>query len=59
MAALGLTHLISSLLFQVEPTDPATFVMVSLAIFTVALIATLLPAWRASKLQPVTALAYE
>ena len=59
VAALGLTHLISSLLFQVEPTDPATFVMVSLAIFTVALIATLLPAWRASKLQPVTALAYE
>jgi putative ABC transport system permease protein len=57
--AFGLTRLMASQLFQVDATDPATFVTVAFILVTVALIATLLPAWRASRLDPVQALRKE
>jgi ABC-type antimicrobial peptide transport system permease subunit len=54
--ALGLTRVMSSLLFGVAPTDPITFIAVSLALATVALLATYLPARRASRIDPIVAL---
>jgi putative ABC transport system permease protein len=57
--AFGLTRLMQSLLYQVQPTDPATFAFVSIAIAIVALAASYLPAWRATRVSPVTALRME
>lgn len=45
-----------SVLFEVEPRDPATFVVTAATLFTVALVAALLPAWRGSRVDPVTVL---
>jgi ABC-type antimicrobial peptide transport system permease subunit len=50
--ALGLNKLIASLLFGIQPTDPATLVVVVGAILTVAAFACWLPAWRASRVDP-------
>ena len=55
-AALALTRLMSTLLFGVGPMDPITYVAVSLVLGTVALVATYLPARRASRVDPVVAL---
>jgi predicted permease len=55
-AAIALTRLMSTLLFGVGPMDPATYVAVSLVLGTVALVATYLPARRASRVDPVVAL---
>ena len=57
--ALGLTRLMASLLFQVKPTDPITFSGVAIALGIVALAACYLPARKAMKVNPVTALRYE
>jgi putative ABC transport system permease protein len=59
IGAFGLTRLMTSLLFGVDPTDAATFVMVSLSLLLTALIACYLPARRATKVDPVVALRYE
>jgi ABC-type antimicrobial peptide transport system permease subunit len=46
----------SSLLYGVRPHDPAVFVVVPLLLFAVAVLASSVPAWRATKVDPLTAL---
>jgi ABC-type antimicrobial peptide transport system permease subunit len=53
------TRLIQQLLFGVGPTDPATFIFSALAFGLVALLACLLPAWRATRIDPVMILQAE
>jgi predicted permease len=57
--SLGLTRLLASQLFQVNATDPATFVMASGALLVAALLACYIPARRATRVDPLTALRYE
>ncbi|HEY8227373.1 MAG TPA: ABC transporter permease [Pyrinomonadaceae bacterium] len=59
LGAFFVTRLMSRLLFQIAPTDGATFVLVSVGLIAVAFLACYLPARRATKVDPLVALRYE
>ena len=56
VGSLALTRLIESLLFQVEPRDPTTFVTVSAILLGIGVVASWLPARRATRIDPIAAL---
>src|SRR5215213_3319059 len=58
-SAFGLTRFLATLLFGIEPTDSVTFVVVSAVFFVVAMVAALVPAMRATRVDPVIALRNE
>jgi predicted permease len=58
-AAAGMSRLLTTLLFGVSPTDPTTFVAVPLILGTMALVASYVPAFRATKVDPMRALRQE
>ncbi|HEX3469868.1 MAG TPA: ABC transporter permease [Silvibacterium sp.] len=58
-ASAAVTRFISSLLYGTKPLDPIVYVLVTLALLAVATIACLVPAWRASHLDPMQALRTE
>lgn len=59
VASLAATRLLSSMLFEVSPSDPQTFFVVATLLMAVVLLACYIPARRAAKVDPVAALRYE
>jgi ABC-type antimicrobial peptide transport system permease subunit len=59
VGALALTRLLGTQLYSIRPTDPVTFVGVSLLLAAIAFVATLVPALRATRVDPVVALREE
>jgi putative ABC transport system permease protein len=57
--ALGLTRLFAGMLYQVQPTDPATFLGMTIALAGIALLASYLPARRAARVDPLRSLKQE
>jgi predicted permease len=58
-ASAGLTQLTRSMLYATQPLDPTVFVLVAVTLFAVAALACAAPAWRASRMDPMTALRTE
>ena len=59
IAAFALTRVMSTLLFGVTATDPTTFTLISLLLIAVAVLASYVPARRATRVNPLIALRYE
>jgi ABC-type antimicrobial peptide transport system permease subunit len=59
VAAIAFSHLLSSLLFKVNPTDPMVFTAVSAFLILISLVAAFLPAIRATRIDPMIALRHE
>src|SRR5204862_5088425 len=57
--SFGLTRVISTLLFDVAATDKMTFATVSIGLFAITFVASYIPAWRATRVNPLVALRYE
>jgi putative ABC transport system permease protein len=58
-ASAGITRLISSMLYDTKPLDPAVYVAVTFTLLMVSTLACMIPAWRASRLDPMQALRAE
>ena len=58
-ASAGITQLIRSTLYDTKPLDPAVYAVVTLTLLIVATLACMIPAWRASRLDPMQALRAE
>jgi ABC-type lipoprotein release transport system permease subunit len=58
-AAFSLSRVVTSLIYGVRATDPLTFAGVALLLITVGLVATILPAYRATRVEPVRTLREE
>ena len=59
VGSLVLTRLIANTLFGIEATDPLTFAAVSMLLLAAALVACIVPTWRALRVQPSEVLRYE
>jgi ABC-type antimicrobial peptide transport system permease subunit len=58
-AAFALSRLVASLVFGVRPTDPLTFATVALLLVSVGILANIVPAYRATRIEPVSTLREE